>query len=106
MWSKLQERVSLESGGHTKLTKERRKLLDGRDYSASVVSQILSICSEIDDDLLERLDKARKKRNAFAHSLERVSSDDAGNALRLAADMVTKIIGVRVTSQLSLSFWL
>lgn len=106
MWLDLQSQISLESGGHTRLTKERKKLLEGRDYSASVISQILSLCNNIDDDLLDRLNYARKKRNAFAHSLERISSGDAGSAIRLATDMITRIADIRVTSQLSLSFWI
>jgi hypothetical protein len=106
MWLNMQDQVDVSSGGHTKINKERKRLLAGRDYPAAVVSQILSIREMIDDDTLNRLDEARRKRNEFAHALSLVKADDAGKALRLATDMITKIAGIRVTSQLGLHFWL
>ena len=106
MWFNLQSQIDVTSGGHTKINKDRRKLLAGRDYTASIVSQVLSICGKIDDEMLKRLDEARRKRNEFAHKLIPVETDDAGRAIRLVTDMITNMAGVRVTSQLALSFWL
>jgi len=106
MWLDLQAEIDVTSGGHTRMNKDRKKLLAGRDYKASVVSQVLSICEKIDDETLKRLDEARRKRNEFAHTLTHIEADHAGKAIRLATDMITNMAGVRVTSQLALSFWL
>ncbi len=106
MWFNLQYEIDIASGGHTKINKDRKKLLAGRDYTSSVVSQVLSICEKIDDEMLKRLDEARRKRNEFAHTLTHIEANHAGKAIRLATDMITNMAGVRVTSQLRLSFWI
>lgn len=106
MWSNLHVEIDSTSGGHTQISGKRKALLKGRDYTASVVSQVLSICGKIDDDTLERLDEARRKRNAFAHDLILIKADDAGKAIRLATDMITNVAGIGVTSQLSYSSWM
>ena len=106
MWSTLQKEIDLQNGGHTAMNSDRRKLLAGRDYSASVVSQVLSVARKIDDEALARLDAARRKRNEFAHGLAPIDAEGAGKAIRLATDLITKLAGIPVTSQLSMSFWL
>jgi len=105
-WLNLQKKIDIKHGGHTLISKKRRNLLGGRDYTASIVSQILSICDVINDETLDRVDKARKKRNEFAHGLTTIEADDAGKAIRLATDMISEVAGIRVTSQLSTSFWI
>lgn len=103
-WAKLIDEVALDKTtgtGHTEISSKRRELLNGRDYTASIITQILSISRKIDDDLLVRLDQARKVRNEFAHSLKPISPDDSGKVVRLAADLLTQLCGRRVTGQLS-----
>ena len=104
MWADLHRTVDVGHGGHTKMTNARLRSLNGRDYSASVISQVLSISGKIDDDLLDRLDAARKKRNAFAHGLEHPNSDDAASTNRLATDLLSKITKFGITSQLSIGY--
>ena len=106
IWLNLQAEIDFTSGGHTKMTKDRKKLLAGRDYTSSVVSQILSICEKIDDETLKRLDEVRRKRNEFAHGLTRIEADHAQKALMLATDMITKLVGLRVTLPLGLAYWI
>jgi hypothetical protein len=105
-WMKLQLEVDARYGGQTRMNNERRKLLNGPDFTASIVSQVLSICGKIDDETLRRLDEARRKRNAFAHNLVPIKSTDAGKAIRLATDMITEMVGIRVTSQLGFHTWM
>ena len=106
LWTRLHDEADAKSGGHTKMNRKRRELLAGRDYTAGVVSQFLSLSGKIDDHLLERLDKTRKARNSFAHGLAPISSDDAGNAIRLATDLIGKTASIRVDHHLSLSYWI
>ena len=90
-----------DSSAHTKINRARKDMLNGRDYSASSVSQILSLAGILDDDLLNELDTARRARNAFAHSLSGISPDQAGKAIRCAGSMISKVIGMPVHTQLS-----
>ncbi|HUC63086.1 MAG TPA: hypothetical protein VMF53_14130 [Alphaproteobacteria bacterium] len=106
MWVALQTQIDTAEGGHTIINKDRAKILNGRDFSASIICQILSISNKIDDRTLARLDKARRTRNAFAHDLLPISGDDAAKAIGLATDMISEIANVRVVSQLSVSFWI
>lgn len=106
IWLDLQTEVDVESGGHTKMTKKRKDQLNGRDFTASIVSQILSICGYIDDKTLTRLDEARKRRNNFAHTLDPIESDAAGQVIRLATDLISRVAAIRVTSPLSITSWL
>jgi hypothetical protein len=105
-WKEFQNKVDKKNNGHTVLNNKRKELLNGRDYTASIISQILSLAGEIDDEMLNRLDVARQRRNDFAHKLEAIESSDAGKTIRLATDLIQKITGVTVTSQLSLSYWI
>lgn len=106
LWDHLQKETDSANGGHTKFNNDRRKLLQGRDYSASVVIQFLSLANRIDDDILQRLNEARKTRNAFVHALAEVQATSAGNVIRLATDLIAKIAKIRFTSQLSYSYHL
>lgn len=56
--------------------------------------------------MLTRLDAARKRRNDFAHNLEPIKSGDAGQAIRLATDLISKLVEMRVTAPLGMSFWI
>lgn len=105
-WKSLQSEIDKDNGGHTAVNKDRRDLFNGRDYTASVVTQILSVANKISDEELNQLNKARKARNDFAHNLSPITSKSAGEAIRLSTELLTKLIGRRVNSQLSMSYWL
>lgn len=104
IWNDIVSELDVKNGGHTKINRERRDQLTGRDFTASIVTQMASLHNKIDDELLVALDAARRKRNAFAHSLESVAAEDAGKAIRAATDLMTKLTGFRITSQLSLAY--
>lgn len=106
IWSELLDRLDDREGGHTRINSERRKGLTGTSYTASIVTQMLSLHREIDDELLASLDAARQKRNEFAHKLGPVGADDAGKVLRTASTLISRIVGTRVESQLALAYWM
>ena len=106
IWKQLLNKSKLspdKKSGHTAINKDRWDQLTGRDFTASIITQMLSLSNRIDDELLTALDKARKARNTFAHKLAPITSDEGGKAIRLAADLITRLCGRRVTSQLSYS---
>ena len=45
--------------GLTAITASRKKLLTGNDYTASIMTQILSLTGKIDDELLDRMNEAQ-----------------------------------------------
>lgn len=92
--------------GFTAINADRKKVLTSNDYTASIMTQVLSLTGKIDDELLDRLNEARKARNDFAHSLAPITSDKSGKTIRLATDLITRLCERRVTSQLSFSAYL
>lgn len=101
LWSNLLDELDKKNGGKTSIGSQRRQQLEGRDFTASIVSQSLSLHGKIDDEMLTKLDKARKKRNAFAHSLELVSPNDVANAIQTATALMSQVVGHRISGQLS-----
>lgn len=99
MWVELLHGLNTANGGHTNINRDRRELLTGRDYTASIMTQQLSLHNKIDDEMLSRLDEARRTRNSFAHSLKSVTWEDAGRALNTANDILSKVVGIRVYCQ-------
>ena len=96
--------ASAKTDGRTKISADRKKTLMGKDYTASVISQILSLNGCIEDGLLHKLDEARKKRNDFAHKLHEVSWKDASNVLGLAAQMISMRAGFAFRLPISFSW--
>lgn len=66
----------------------REKLTDGRDFTASVISEILSLVDLIPFDLYQVLSKVRKTRNDWMHELRPVTRLDANDAVELAQRML------------------
>jgi hypothetical protein len=91
LWREYIDQAALENGGFTEISRDRLKQLNGRDFSASVVSQLLSLARTIDDGRLKQMNTARKARNDFAHYLKPVSHNVAFVPVSLAA----AIIGIR-----------
>ncbi|MFM0648088.1 hypothetical protein PQR14_27535 [Paraburkholderia bryophila] len=100
VWADLIHELDARNGGHTEMNRDRRKmLLEGHDYTASIVTQILSLHKRIDDEMLTRLDDARRTRNNFAHSLRSVTWEDAARAISTANELLTAVVGTRVYCQ-------
>lgn len=98
VWANLVHKLDLGNGGHTKMNRERRDmLLEGHAYTASIVTQMLSLHKQIDDALLARLDDARRTRNNFAHSLRSVTWSDASHAINTANELISKVIDTKVS---------
>lgn len=105
MWKEYQHEVSEGPDARTAISKKRRELLNGRDYTASIITQALSLAGRLSDERLSKLDQARRDRNAFAHSLAAIGSDAAQNALTVASEMLSDLLAIRLSPQLSNTFW-
>jgi hypothetical protein len=82
--------------GLTKVSKKRRKDLDGIGYTASVITEILSLAGVLEDENYEQLSAVRRKRNGWVHKLESIDYADAASAIVVAQSML------RATSLLDL----
>jgi hypothetical protein len=83
------------SAGQTFLNKERRnKLRDGRDYSASVIVEILSLAGKIPLDLYRDLTTARSARNKWLHEMKSVSVWQAITAMTAARKLILLTSGI------------
>jgi len=105
MWREYQREVSEGPDAWTAMSKKRREILNGRDYTASIITQALSLAGRLSDERLGKLDQARRDRNDFAHSLAAISGDAAQNALTVASEMLSDLLAIRLSPQLSNTFW-
>lgn len=62
----------------------RQKKLKGRDYTASIKTEILNLFGYIEDVEYHILNNLRKKRNDFMHEIVNISYDIAEKSLNLA----------------------
>lgn len=76
------------------ITGSIKKTLQGRDYTASVKTEILEIHEMITTNRYERLNKTRKVRNKIAHDFGRKSATKQESVEALA--LVREIIGERL----------
>jgi hypothetical protein len=72
----------------TKMSRDRRDKLHGTAFTASVVSEILSLAGELSQEDYESMSAVRKKRNDWVHNLTTIESDDAAAAIVVAQAML------------------
>lgn len=82
---------------------ERKTKLEGRDYSASVRVEILSLMAEIDLEMYSNLNEIRKSRNDWMHELEAANDKAATLAIRTAQQLFEDLTGIRLSPTLSYS---
>ncbi|MFJ5739086.1 hypothetical protein [Streptomyces microflavus] len=85
------------------VTSARRKRLTGRDYTASIMSEVLELGGAITPETLISLDKARKARNSWMHSISQPDFKSAGECITLATSMLGETLGREIGTSLSLS---
>lgn len=95
IWNEFLKKRVNESGGQVLIDKNRNKILNGRDFTASIVSQILSISGEMNKTIFNKMNKSRQNRNNFVHNLKSVSANDAFAVLSLAGELVAALTNTR-----------
>jgi hypothetical protein len=80
---------------------DRFRKLTGRDFTASIITEIQELFGLIPNELFEKLNNTRQVRNSWMHELENVSDKEASSALNLAQEMVNRVFNVRLLIQLS-----
>lgn len=85
-------------------SKERRKILDGRDYSASVVISVLELAGIYDAAFARDLNRSRKKRNDWIHSGDEPAQADAEQAVDCALKAIYLAFELNITVSRSSAF--
>lgn len=79
-----------------RINKDRRKKLSGRDYTASVVVEILESHGRIDKDLYRLLEISRKARNEWAHNMREPTQRDARVAISAVERLFAQTHGLPI----------
>lgn len=70
------------------INSDRRNKLTGRDFSASTISEILSLAGKIDFITFEKLNGVRQDRNRWLHSMTPINRVQSCASLNLAIEML------------------
>jgi hypothetical protein len=82
---------------HARVQGQRKKvLLNDRNYTASIKTQILALGNVLFDQDVELIDQARKRRNDFMHSMADVDHGDVASAQWAAARLIKKNFDIEV----------
>lgn len=81
-------------GGRRRINADRRDKMKGRDYPASVVTNLLELADRLSLDQLKTIDTVRSWRNAIAHQEKKpLSSENAATAISAALELVREDCG-------------
>jgi hypothetical protein len=89
LWNRFIEIGYKDINANTVVDTKRRELLTSRDFTAAIKSQILSFAGVYTDDVLVRLNTARKDRNALVHNLKRANVQQALEAMVVANEVLS-----------------
>ena len=79
------------------VSSDRRKRLQGRDYSASVKTEFLQLVGAIELPVYQQLEQARKARNKWAHEMREPSPNDVRNGVKAAQDLLEMLYDYRLS---------
>ncbi len=72
-WNDFLGKNAKSPSGEKRISKKRRDVLTGRDFTMSVTTNVLELLNEIDYERFRHIDSLRKKRNDIVHSLSNIS---------------------------------
>lgn len=101
LWRLFLQGKRSETEEEVRINQERAKKLKGRDFTTSIVSEVLELSGVVETHLFRRVDHARKKRNAWLHSLDVIEDRDASNAMRAATELLEVATGVSLRPSIS-----
>ncbi|MEU8196261.1 hypothetical protein AB0C10_20990 [Microbispora amethystogenes] len=97
-WLECCEEVSNRKLGKA-LSRKKREYYEGRDYSASLILEILWFQDVLGTDLYESLTKVRKMRNDWIHGIKIPDHDTANLAVVLALGMYADAFGISIVAR-------
>jgi hypothetical protein len=94
LWKKLQGDHESRDGEVFIDGKRRKRLEDGRTYTAAVMTEILSLFNYIPKDLYDDLSAVRKLRNDWMHDLQQINAKEAMRANSVCERLLRQVMGV------------
>ena len=82
---------------------DRRKKLQGRDYTASIRIEILSLLGHINAEMYSDLNKVRTSRNNWLHNFEKVDEKTASLAIQTSQRLFEQVTNVKLSLTISRS---
>ena len=76
------------------MPKDRRSKLAGRDYTASVMVEMLELNGVLNHDLFRKLEVARKARNKWAHEMREPREGEVWACLSAVELLMDTILGI------------
>ena len=90
--------------GRRRINRERRDFLTGRDFTISIVLNMLELSGVLEHEVFEKIDAVRGFRNKIVHGhVFGPGADDATLALQTARAMIERLWNVRFTPNLAYS---
>lgn len=106
LWrSHLDSLNKVEQDGQQRINSHRLKLLTGRDFPASLVTNMLELSGTIPFSLFKKIDAVRGFRNKIVHgdTSYRPSANDGERAIRTALELFENVAGISFLPNLSYS---
>lgn len=100
-WNKMIDDLRTRTADGERMPKERRDKLKSRNYTASVMVEMLEVNGRISNDLYRLLEVARKARNNWIHGMRSPRSRDAMICVRAAQQLLSHLKGIELSLQFS-----
>lgn len=96
-WSRYLKNREEKAGQVKRINNRRRqRLTNGRDFGASVISEILELSDILPFPLYEKLERSRRARNSWVHDLAHLTSREASFSIRTCEELLRNLFGVPV----------
>lgn len=92
----LSEKGKTYDDGSKRINSDRKKYLMGRDYSISIVTNILELADVYPFELFQDINDARKVRNDIVHEQHRCTLEECQQVMLLAAKLIKLQHGVEI----------
>jgi len=103
LWKRYQDDNRLRRDAVFISDERRKRLNDGRTFTAAVISEALSFADYIDYDLYYKMSNVRKIRNDWMHSQKVVSSNNAQTATDVCERLLLLVHGIKLYGQKGLT---
>jgi hypothetical protein len=98
-WNKMLEDANSREGLIDRMPKDRRDKLNGRDYTASVMVEMLEINGRIDRNLYRLLEIARRARNNWAHKMRVPKEREGSICIRAVETLLLHVRSIHLSLQ-------
>jgi hypothetical protein len=102
LWTQLQHDHQIRKGETFIGATRRKRLNDGRAFTAAVISEVLSLMGYLPFDLHEMLDLVRKSRNDWMHNLKVPDGSDARTASEAAQALAKLVLSIDIDGEVPL----